>query len=71
MKTDNQKSLEAKWAQQAAEFRAAAEKLPAGPHRDALLKTARQLGTASEMEKWLSSPGLQPPAGLDKFRDQR
>jgi hypothetical protein len=35
--------------------------LPAGPQRDALLKKIRQLETASRMNEWLTSPGLQPP----------
>ena len=32
-----------------------------GPQRDALLKKIRQLDTASHMNDWLRSPGLQPP----------
>ena len=67
MKIDDQKSLEAKWSRQAQEFRDAAAELPRGPERDALLKKARQLGTASEMEKWLSSPGLTPPVRPKKM----
>jgi hypothetical protein len=34
---------------------------PPGPQKDALLKKIRQLETASHMNEWLSSPGLQPP----------
>ena len=30
--------------------------------QDALLKKIDQLETASHINKWLSSPGLQPPA---------
>nr|WP_019199782.1 hypothetical protein [Afipia birgiae] len=40
-----------------------AEKLPPGKDRDALLKKARQLDTASHINEWLSSPGLRTPAG--------
>ncbi len=69
MSADNQKSLEAKWAKQAEEFIAAADRLPHGPERSALLKKARQLGTASRMEKWLSSPGLKPPVDLKKLAE--
>ena len=36
-------------------------KLKPGPQMDGLLKKIRQLGTASRMNEWLSSPGLQPP----------
>ena len=36
--------------------------LPLGAQKDALLKKIEQLETASHINKWLSSPGLQPPA---------
>jgi hypothetical protein len=32
-----------------------------GPQKDALRKKIRQLETASHMNEWLSSPGLQTP----------
>jgi hypothetical protein len=35
--------------------------LPPGPQKDALLKKVRQLETASHVNEWLTSPGLQPP----------
>jgi hypothetical protein len=35
--------------------------LPAGKNRDALLRKARQIDTASHINEWLSSPGLQTP----------
>jgi hypothetical protein len=35
--------------------------LPSGPQKDALLKKIRQLETASYLNEWLTSPGLQPP----------
>jgi hypothetical protein len=35
--------------------------LPHGPQRDMLRKKIRQLETASHINEWLSSPGLQPP----------
>ena len=38
-----------------------AEQLPPGPERDALLKKTRQANTASHIEDWAHSPGLQPP----------
>lgn len=31
-----------------------------GPERDTLVKKIRQLETASYMDEWLRSPGLQP-----------
>ena len=41
--------------------RAAAKKLPAGAERHTLLQKARDGEAAAQMERWLSSPGLQPP----------
>jgi hypothetical protein len=38
-----------------------AEVLPPGPEREALLKKARQADTASHLQDWANSPGLQPP----------
>ena len=32
-----------------------------GPQRDALVRTIRQLDTASHMNEWLMSPGLRQP----------
>jgi hypothetical protein len=32
-----------------------------GPQRDTLVKRIRQLDTASRINAWLISPGLQPP----------
>jgi hypothetical protein len=32
-----------------------------GPERDRLLQKLRQLDTASHINEWLSSPGLQSP----------
>jgi hypothetical protein len=38
-----------------------AQLLRPGPERDAMIRRARQAETASHVEEWLSSPGLQPP----------
>jgi hypothetical protein len=35
--------------------------LPHGKERDALVRRARQLQTASQINQWLSSPELKPP----------
>ncbi|MFT4117539.1 hypothetical protein [Bradyrhizobium sp.] len=43
------------------EARAAARKLPVGAERHDLLQKARDGEAALEMERWLSSPGLQEP----------
>ena len=54
-------TVEEKWRQQSEAAREEAEKLPSGKQREALVRKARQLQTASQIEKWLSSPELQPP----------
>ena len=54
-------TVEEKCRQQSEAARQEAEKLPYGKQREALVRKARQLQTASQIEKWLSSPELQPP----------
>jgi hypothetical protein len=55
-------SLSDRVAAFAAETREKANLLPPGPERDALLKKIRQAETASRLDEWASSPGLQPPS---------
>jgi hypothetical protein len=38
-----------------------ARQLPHGSERDLLIRKARQLQTASEINQWLASPELNPP----------
>jgi hypothetical protein len=54
-------SLEQKWHEQAEAFRREAERLPYGKDREDLLRKARQLETASHINEWVSSPGLERP----------
>lgn len=54
-------TLEDRCAREAAQLRESAEMLPPGPVRDAALRKARQMETASHMSEWLSSLGLQAP----------
>jgi hypothetical protein len=56
-----QKSIELKWHEQSEATKQQADKLPYGNKKNHLLRKARQLETASQIGKWLSSPGLQPP----------
>lgn len=58
------KTITQNWSDQAEALEREAEMLPMGRAREALLKKARQLRTASEMDRWISSPGLKPPEGL-------
>ena len=48
-------------AAEKAKLEAQIAKLKPGPQMDALRKKIRQLETASHMNEWLSSPGLQTP----------
>jgi hypothetical protein len=54
-------TLEYRLTTEAANLRKQAEGLPPGVRREELMRKARQAETASHMNEWLSSPGLQPP----------
>jgi hypothetical protein len=55
------RSFEEQIAAEKSRLKAQATGLPSGPQKDALLKKIRQLETASHVNEWLTSPGLQPP----------
>jgi hypothetical protein len=57
----NKITIEQKWRQESEAYKNEAQKLPYGRERDALLRKARQLETASQINQWLSSPELRPP----------
>lgn len=61
------KTITQNWLEQAEALEREAASLPQGRARDALMKRARQLRTASEMDRWISSPGLKPPEGIRTF----
>lgn len=54
-------SLEARLSEEAKRLREQAKLLPPGAERNELIRKARQAETASQMNGWLTSPGLQPP----------
>jgi hypothetical protein len=54
-------TIEQKLHQQSEEAKSEAEKLPYGKEREALVRKARQLKTASQIDRWIPSPALQPP----------
>jgi len=61
----HEKNFQERLAEEAARFKEAAEKLPPGSHaQELLLRRARQAETASYINEWLTSPGLQPPTAL-------
>jgi len=55
------RSLKERLASFAKDAREKAALLPDGPERDALLREASLADTASHLDDWISSPGLQPP----------
>ena len=55
-------SFEERLAEEAKKFNEAAEREPLGSlSRELLLRRARQAETASRINEWLQSPGLQSP----------
>jgi hypothetical protein len=62
---NHEKTFQERLAEEALRFKEAAQKLPPGSHaRELLLRRARQAETASHINEWLTSPGLQPPTAL-------
>jgi hypothetical protein len=53
-------SIEERWHEQAEAFKRDAEKMPHGRGARRPRK-ARRLETASHINEWVSSPGLEPP----------
>jgi len=65
-------TFEERLAEEAIRFKEAAEKQPPGSTaRELLLRRARQAETASHINDWLSSPGLQPPKAVENFAARR
>jgi len=54
-------SLQERLATFAHDMREKAAIAAPGPEREGLLKRARQADTASHLDEWANSPGLQPP----------
>jgi len=60
----HEKTFQERLVEDALRFKEAADKLPPGTARELLLRRARQAGTASQIDAWLTSPGLRPPKEL-------
>jgi len=59
-------TFEERLAEEAIKFKEAAQNQPPGSTaRELLLRRARQAETASQINNWLRSPGLQPPKALE------
>jgi hypothetical protein len=53
--------LDQRLTEEAERLRKEARGTPPGVARDKLIRQARQAETASHMQEWLASPGLQTP----------
>lgn len=58
---DKTKTLQDRLEDFAKEMRHKADGLAPGPERDELLSKAGQADAAANLDKWMHSPGLQPP----------
>ena len=66
------KTFQQRLAEEAEHFKAAAAQQPLGSHaRELLLRRARQSETATHINEWLKSPGLQSPEELANMRASR
>jgi hypothetical protein len=64
----HEKTFQERLAEEASRFREAAQKLPSGSHaQELLLRRVRQAETALHINKWLTSPGSQPPKVLQSL----
>ena len=54
-------TFEERCAAESERLEAKARQLPRGTQRDELMRKALQIRVAAGFDKWLSSPGLQPP----------
>lgn len=62
----HEKTFQERLVEEAARFKMLAEETPPGKQRELYLRRARQAATAAQLDNWLASPGLQPPAGPEK-----
>jgi hypothetical protein len=67
----HEKTFQERLAEEAARFKELAEETPPGMQRELYLRRARQAETASDINDWLKSPGLQPPPAAGEFKPPR
>lgn len=65
------KTFQDRLLEEAARFKEAADKLPPGTARELLLKRVRQAEIAADIDRWLGSPGLQPPKAISTLTDAK
>jgi hypothetical protein len=57
----NTMMTEHRWDKELEAAKNEAEKLPHGKKREALERKIQRLETATKINRWISSPGLEPP----------
>ena len=68
----HEKTFQERLADEARKFKEAAQREPLGSHaRELLLRRARQAETASRINDWVQSPGLQPPTDMEDLRSHQ
>ena len=60
-RTKHEKTFQELLDEEALRFKDEAAKIPPGTARDLLLQRAFRAEVALHLDRWLSSPGLQPP----------
>jgi hypothetical protein len=63
----HEKTFRERLAEEAVQFKELAARVPPGMQRELYLRRAQQAETASQIDSWLSSPGLRPPKALGKM----
>ncbi|KJC60461.1 hypothetical protein UP10_12655 [Bradyrhizobium sp. LTSPM299] len=59
--SNRRRSVEQHLADESIRLRDEANAMPPGVERDRLIRMARRAETASRVNAWVGSPGLQPP----------
>ena len=70
-RTKHDKSFQERLADEARQFEELANKTSPGPQRELYLRRMRQAQTASHIDDWLRSPGLQPPVEIEGLKPQK
>ena len=66
----HKKTFQERLEDEAVRFRELANQTPPGMQRELYLRRARQAETASHINDWLNSPGLQAPVELKNLKPQ-
>jgi hypothetical protein len=66
----HEKTFQERLEAEALRFKALAEQTAPGTQRELYLRRVRQAETASHINDWLTSPGLQPPQEMSHSRRQ-